>query len=145
VADQPFAGVRVLEFGQFVAVPVCSQYLADGGAEVVKVEPHEGDPTRGLAPLVPHESRHFISRNRGKHSLPLDLRHPLAARILTALIERSDVVLLNLRPGLGAAGARGDAADSQSGGRGFDPPAGVHQLTDRAGCQGKPGVSSVEG
>ena len=102
MADQPFVGLRVIEFGQFVAVPYCAQLLADGGAHVVKVEPHAGDPTRSLAPLAPGESRHFISRNRGKHSLPLDLRHEMAPRILEALLSGADVALFNLRPGLAA-------------------------------------------
>ena len=102
MSEQPFAGITVLEFGQFVAVPFCGQLFADGGAHVIKIEPHEGDPTRQLAPLAPGETRHFLSRNRGKHSLPLELRHPLAARILDALFERADVVLMNLRPGLAA-------------------------------------------
>jgi crotonobetainyl-CoA:carnitine CoA-transferase CaiB-like acyl-CoA transferase len=101
--EQPFAGVTVLEFGQFVAVPFCAQLLADGGAHVVKVEPHEGDPTRSLQPLAPGETRHFISRNRGKHTLPVDLRHPGAGRVLDALFARADIALLNLRPGLAEA------------------------------------------
>src|SRR5512145_2205348 len=102
MAEQPFAGLTVLEFGQFVAVPFCAQLLADGGAHVIKVEPHEGDPTRQLAPLAPGVTRHFLSRNRGKHSLPIDLRHPGAAAVLDALFAKADVALLNLRPGLAA-------------------------------------------
>ncbi|MFN0144979.1 MAG: CaiB/BaiF CoA transferase family protein [Dehalococcoidia bacterium] len=102
MAEQPFSGLRVIEFGQFVAVPYCAQLLADGGAYVIKVEPHEGDPTRTLAPTFPRESRHFISRNRGKHSLPLDLRHELTPRILDRLLSGADVALFNLRPGLAA-------------------------------------------
>jgi crotonobetainyl-CoA:carnitine CoA-transferase CaiB-like acyl-CoA transferase len=98
----PFAGLRVVEFGQFIAVPYCGQLLADGGAHVVKVEPLEGDPVRHLAPLAPGESRLFACRNRGKHSLPLDLRHPAAARIIELLVADADVVLTNLRPGLAA-------------------------------------------
>lgn len=97
---RPFAGMEVVEFGQFIAVPYCGQLLADGGAHVIKIEPLEGDPVRRISPLAPGESRHFISRNRGKHSLPLDLKHPAAARIIAALVGRADVVLTNLRPGL---------------------------------------------
>ncbi len=102
MTDQPFAGLEVVEFGQFVAVPWCAQLFADGGAHVIKVEPHEGDPTRVLAPLAPGETRHFLSRNRGKHSLPLDLRHAMAPHILDALLSRAEVAFFNLRPGLGA-------------------------------------------
>jgi CoA:oxalate CoA-transferase len=99
-ATRPFAGVTVVELGQFVAVPYAGQMLADGGAHVVKIEPREGEPSRHLAPLVPGESRHFLMRNRGKHSLPLDLKHRDAGEILNALLARADVVLNNMRPGL---------------------------------------------
>jgi CoA:oxalate CoA-transferase len=100
--DQPFAGVTVLELGQFVAVPWAGQILADGGAHVIKIEPPEGEPSRHIAPLAPGESRHFLIRNRGKHSLPLELKHRDAREILDALLARADVVLINMRPGLAA-------------------------------------------
>jgi crotonobetainyl-CoA:carnitine CoA-transferase CaiB-like acyl-CoA transferase len=99
---RPFAGIEVVEFGQFIAVPFCAQLLSEGGAHVVKVESVDGDPVRQLAPLAPGETRHFISRNRGKHSLPLDLRHPSARRVVDRLVARADVVLTNFRPGLAA-------------------------------------------
>ena len=102
MSEQPFAGVNVLELGQFVAVPWAGQVLADGGAHVIKIEPPEGEPSRHIAPLAPHESRHFVIRNRGKHSLPLDLKHRDAREILDALLARADVVLINMRPGLAA-------------------------------------------
>jgi len=100
--ERPFDGVTVLEFGHFIAVPWAGQVLADGGAHVVKVEPLEGEPSRHIAPLGDGESRHFLIRNRGKHALPLDLRHPDAREILDALLARADVVLANMRPGLAA-------------------------------------------
>ena len=99
-APQPFVGIEVVEFGQFIAVPYCAQLLADGGAHVIKIESLEGDPTRLLAPLAPGETRHFLSRNRGKHSLPVNLKHPSAGRIIDKLLARADVVLTNFRPGL---------------------------------------------
>ncbi len=103
LADQrPFDGLRVVEFGQFVAVPFAAQLLAEGGAEVIKIESLEGDPTRRLAQIAPMESRTFLSRNRGKHSLPLNLRHPDAREIIEALLGRADVALMNFRPGLAA-------------------------------------------
>ena len=98
--DQPFAGIRVVEFGQFIAVPYCAQLLAEGGAYVVKIESLEGDPTRMMAPIEPGESRHFLSRNRGKHILPLDLRSPGSQRVIDALLASADVVVTNFRPGL---------------------------------------------
>src|SRR5206468_12318685 len=99
---RPFAGIEVVEFGQFIAVPFCAQVLSEGGANVIKVESVEGDPVRQLAPLTPGETRHFVSRNRGKRSLPLDLHHASAARVVERLVARADVVLTNFRPGLAA-------------------------------------------
>jgi CoA:oxalate CoA-transferase len=101
-SEQPFAGVTIIEFGHFIAVPWAGQVLADGGAHVVKIEPREGEPSRHIAPLGGGESRHFLIRNRGKHALPLDLRHRDARTILDALLARADVVLTNMRPGLAA-------------------------------------------
>ena len=97
---QPFDGIRVVEFGQFVAVPFAAQLLAEGGADVIKIESLEGDPTRRLAQIAPMESRVFLSRNRGKRSLPLNLRHPDAPPIIEALLAGADVALMNFRPGL---------------------------------------------
>jgi len=101
-AERPFDGVNVIEFGHFIAVPWAGQVLADGGARVIKIEPLEGEPSRHIAPLGGGESRHFLIRNRGKHALPLDLRHADAREILDALLARADVVLTNMRPGLAA-------------------------------------------
>ncbi|HIG59939.1 MAG TPA: CoA transferase [Gammaproteobacteria bacterium] len=100
--SEPYAGIRVIEFGQFVAVPFCGQLLAEGGAEVIKVESPEGDPNRHMGSIVPMESRIFISRNRGKRSLPLKLSDPGAAKVIDALVASADVVLMNFRPGLAA-------------------------------------------
>lgn len=98
---RPFAGVEVVEFGQFIAVPYCAQVLGEGGARVVKIEALEGDPVRQLAPLgTTGETRHYVSRNRGKHVLPLDLRHPGAGRVVERLLAGADVALTNFRPGL---------------------------------------------
>jgi len=100
--ERPFAGVTVVEFGHFIAVPWAGQVLADGGAHVIKIEPLEGEPSRHIAPLGGGESRHFLIRNRGKHALPLELKHPHAREILDALLKRADVILSNMRPGLAA-------------------------------------------
>ena len=116
-SEQPFDGIRVVEIGQFVAVPFAAQLLAEGGARVIKVEPVDGDPARRLRPLasirsrdensakasarpVAPETRTFLSRNRGKRSLPLALRHPQAKPVIDALLAWADVVLMNFRPGL---------------------------------------------
>ena len=112
--EQPFDGVTVVEFGQFVAVPFCAQLLADGGARVIKIETLAGDPVRRLMPVAPGETRIFLSRNRGKRSLPLDLRHPEAPAVIDGLLRSADVAVMNFRPGLAeaespwAAGAKPD-------------------------------------
>ncbi len=98
--EQPFDGVTVVEFGQFVAVPFCAQLLADGGARVIKIETLAGDPVRRLMPVAPGETRIFLSRNRGKRSLPLDLRHPEAPAVIDGLLRSADVAVMNFRPGL---------------------------------------------
>ncbi len=98
--NQPFAGIRVVEFGQFVAVPYCGQLLAEGGAHVIKVESLDGDPNRHMGEISPNDSRIFVSRNRGKHALPLKLGNPNSKPIVDALIATTDVVLMNFRPGL---------------------------------------------
>ena len=97
---RPFAGVRVVEFGQFVSVPFCGQLLAEGGAAVIKVEALTGDPTRLLRQIAPLETRIFLSRNRGKRSLPLALREPEAKPVIDRLLAWADVALMNFRPGL---------------------------------------------
>ena len=98
--SQPFAGIRVVEFGQFVSVPFCAQLLAEGGAEVIKVEALAGDPTRLLMQVAPLTTRTFVSRNRGKRSLPLALRDPAARPVIDRLLRWADVALMNFRPGL---------------------------------------------
>ena len=97
--NKPFDGINVVEFGQFVAVPFAAQLLAEGGANVTKIESLEGDPTRRLRPLAPGETRTFVSRNRGKHSLPLAIRDPAAKPVLDRLLATADVALMNFRPG----------------------------------------------
>jgi len=95
-------GVRVLELGIWVAVPSAAAVLADWGARVVKIEPPEGDPLRGLAatglvPYQPDVNPAFQLDNRGKRSVTLDLRRPEGREVAHALVRRSDVFLTNLR------------------------------------------------
>ncbi len=104
MADQAFDGVRVVELAQWVFVPVAGALLADWGAEVVHVEPTEGDPYRGLATQGIGTERNGINlslalANRGKRSLALDIRHENGLAILHKLLESADVFLTNVRPG----------------------------------------------
>src|SRR5262245_10732441 len=98
---QPLDGVRVLDLTRILAGPYCSQALADAGADVVKVEePGKGDDTRGWGPpFVAGESTYFLSVNRGKRSLALDLRHARGRDVLWKLVDWADVLVENFRPG----------------------------------------------
>ncbi|HWQ28825.1 MAG TPA: CoA transferase [Dehalococcoidia bacterium] len=94
----PLEGVRVLEFSEIIAAPFCGMLLADMGADVIKVEPPGGEPWRGAQPLGLRESRWFISLNRGKRGVTLDLQQPEGREIAWKLADRADVVIVNYRP-----------------------------------------------
>lgn len=94
----PFAGLTVVEFGQFVVVPFSAQLMADAGARVIKVEPPTGDSYRTAQPIAPMESRQFMIKNRGKESIAVDLGHPDAEQVVHGLLRAADVVLVNLSP-----------------------------------------------
>jgi crotonobetainyl-CoA:carnitine CoA-transferase CaiB-like acyl-CoA transferase len=97
----PLAGVRVLDLSRILAGPYCSMMLADLGAEVVKVErPGSGDPTRSWGPpFVEGESTYFLSTNRGKRSICVDLADPEGIELVRTLAAQADVVLENFIPG----------------------------------------------
>ncbi|MXX31574.1 MAG: CoA transferase [Chloroflexi bacterium] len=94
----PLSGIRVLEFSQIIAGPFGCQNLADMGADVIKVEPPEGEAWRQFSQFMPDESKWFQSLNRGKRSLVLALREPEAQAIIHRLIPEIDVVVINYRP-----------------------------------------------
>ena len=96
----PLAGVSVVDLTRVLAGPFCSMLLGDMGAEIIKVEePGKGDDTRTWPPFSGGESTYFMSVNRNKKSLTLNLKAPEGQGILRRLIRRSDVVLENFRPG----------------------------------------------
>jgi crotonobetainyl-CoA:carnitine CoA-transferase CaiB-like acyl-CoA transferase len=98
----PLAGVRVVDLTSVVSGPLATMFLADQGAEVIKVEPLGGDITRQSRQSVSASgefSALFVSTNRGKRSLSLDLKQPEAATIMRKLIRRADVLVQNFRPG----------------------------------------------
>jgi CoA:oxalate CoA-transferase len=97
---RPLTGVRVLDFSRVLAGPYCTALLADLGADVIKVEPPAGDDYRHVGPFVDGESALFLSVNRGKRSIALDLGRPADLAIAQALAARSDVVVENFRPGV---------------------------------------------
>ena len=98
----PLSGVKVLEFSEIIAAPFGGMLLSDMGADVIKVEPPAGDPWRGFQPLGLREGRGYISLNRGKRGIALDLNTPEAREIAHKLAEQSDVVIVNYRPDVSA-------------------------------------------
>ena len=97
----PLDGLLVLDFSRVLAGPYCTMQLADLGARVIKIEqPGRGDDTRAWGPpFVGEESAYFLSVNRNKESLALDLKHPIARRAVDTLLASADVLVENFRPG----------------------------------------------
>ncbi len=98
----PLDGVKVLDFTEIIAGPLAGRLLADLGADVIKVEPPWGEPWRLTQRFTPTESRTFMTYNRGKRSLPLDLTKDGAGKILARLIPEMDIALVNFRPDVAA-------------------------------------------
>jgi crotonobetainyl-CoA:carnitine CoA-transferase CaiB-like acyl-CoA transferase len=100
----PYRGLRVLDLGQGVASPYCAMLLALYGAEVIKVEPPEGDWSRGLGRKLADGTQTPMSLtfNRGKRALRLDLKNPKARAVLRGLALRADVLVEGFRPGVAA-------------------------------------------
>jgi len=101
MTEGPLANHLVLDLTRVLSGPYCTMLLGDMGARVVKVEqPGKGDDTRGWGPpFVGAESAYFLSINRNKESLTLDLKQPPARAVLERLLDRADVLVENFRPG----------------------------------------------
>jgi crotonobetainyl-CoA:carnitine CoA-transferase CaiB-like acyl-CoA transferase len=95
-APQPLAGLRVVEFTHMVMGPTCGMMLADMGAEVIKIEPIDGDRTRRL---LGAGAGFFPMFNRNKKSIAIDLRKPEGAQVARKLAASADVVAENFKPG----------------------------------------------
>lgn len=94
-------GIRVIDFSRILAGPFCTMMLADLGAEVIKIErPGKGDDSRAYGPFVNDESLYFMSVNRGKKSVTLNLKNPEALEFLLGLIDTADIVVENFKPGV---------------------------------------------
>lgn len=92
-------GVRVVDFGRYIAGPFCAAMLADLGAEVIRVEPPKGADDRWLMPLKPNgEGALYLQSNRGKQSLTLDTMKPEGRALMDRLISSADVVIANAPP-----------------------------------------------
>ncbi|WP_050627877.1 CaiB/BaiF CoA transferase family protein [Bradyrhizobium viridifuturi] len=96
----PLAGVRVLDFSIMVAGPYCARLLADVGAEVIKIEPPEGDDMRLRTPLRDGHSTYFGQLNAGKRSLALDLKNADAIKLVHRMVAETDILVENFRPGV---------------------------------------------
>lgn len=95
-----FSGIRVLDFTSTIAGPHCARLLADLGADVIKIEPPEGDMMRSRPPLRAGASTAFGQLNAGKRSIVLDLKRPDAVAAAKRLGGEADVVVENFRPGV---------------------------------------------
>jgi crotonobetainyl-CoA:carnitine CoA-transferase CaiB-like acyl-CoA transferase len=105
-AAGPLAGLRVIDLSTVLAGPYATMVLADLGADVVKVEPPEGDATRGWGPpwvgdegAGTRTAAYYLAVNRNKRSVRLDLRQPAGAAVLRRLLTDADVLIENFRPG----------------------------------------------
>ena len=96
----PLDGITVLDLTRILAGPFCTMTLGDLGAEIIKIEhPNGGDPARGNGPFVEGYSSYFLSVNRGKRSVTLDLHTSRGVELLRRLAEKADVLVENFRPG----------------------------------------------
>nr|XP_061840633.1 succinate--glutarate CoA-transferase-like [Nerophis lumbriciformis] len=99
-APQPLAGIKVLDLSRVFAGPVCGRILSDLGAEVVKVEPPEGDVTRLWGRKAAGLSTYYVQQNVGKQNISVDLRQPGGADLIRKLVTHADIVVENFRPGV---------------------------------------------
>lgn len=96
----PLAGIKIIDLTRILSGPFCTMTLADLGAEVIKIESPQGDDTRQWGPpFIKNESAYFLSVNRNKKSVVLNLKDPKGKGILLKMVEEADVVVENFRPG----------------------------------------------
>ena len=95
----PLQGVRVVELGQYTTAPLVGRHLASLGAEVLKVEPLEGDAARQWAPHRDGLSYFFVMSNAGKRAIGIDLRKPDGRDFFRRLLQSADIVVENMKPG----------------------------------------------
>lgn len=93
-------GTRVLDFTHYIAGPYCSQILADHGADVIKVEPLNGEASRTANPMYKDSSIYFESMNRNKRTIALDLKAPSSKEIINRLVKSADILVTNYSVGV---------------------------------------------
>lgn len=97
----PLSGIRILDMTQFLSGPFCTQILADLGAEIIKLEAPQGDLARHIPPhFVGEDSVYYLSVNRNKQSLVVDMKRPAGLALVRQLMDQCDVVIENFRPGV---------------------------------------------
>ena len=101
-AGAPLSGVRVLDLSGYIAAPYGCTLLADQGADVIKIEPPQGDNLRKYPSTLASEGRAFLGVNRGKRGLALDLKQPRGLAVLLRLVREADVLVHNFRPSVPA-------------------------------------------
>ena len=148
----PLEGIRVLDFSRVLAGPYATMYLADLGADVVKVErPGTGDDTRSFGPpFCRGVSTYFLSINRGKRSLVLDLKSEDGRAKAVAMAKQADVVIENFRPGvMERLGLGPDALRTENPQLVYCSISGFGREVERAGydlvIQGMGGIPSITG
>lgn len=100
MAQRPLSGLLVIDLTRVLAGPYCTLLLADLGARVIKIEqPGVGDDSRQIGPFIDGESAYFMSVNRNKESIALDLKNPADRGIFETLLAKADVLVENFRPG----------------------------------------------
>src|ERR1700674_3448276 len=98
--DGPLSGVTIVDLTRVLAGPYCTMILADLGARVIKVElPAGGDDGRRVGPFIHDKSAYFMSLNRGKESIALDLKDAAGRDTFEQLLARADVLIENFRAG----------------------------------------------
>ncbi len=95
----PLSGITVIDLSRILAGPYCTMMLAELGARIIKVETPEGDDARRIGPFIEDRSAYFMSLNRGKESIVLNLREKDDRHILHKLLGKTDVLVENFRPG----------------------------------------------
>jgi crotonobetainyl-CoA:carnitine CoA-transferase CaiB-like acyl-CoA transferase len=98
MTDRVLSGIRVLDFGRYIAAPYSGALLGALGAEVIRIESFEGNDDRYVMPIASNAGALYYHVNQNKVSLPVDLRHPRARDVIERLVRNSDVVLTNMVP-----------------------------------------------
>ena len=96
----PLTGLKVLDLTRVVSGPFCTMLLADLGADVIKIEAPEGDPSRVTGIMGKGENPYFVNLNRNKRTITVDMKQEEGKEIVRRLAKRSDVLVENFRPGV---------------------------------------------